>query len=385
MIPPGATIGILGGGQLGRMMAIAARRLGYGIVGLDPQADGPLGQVVNRMIAADYGDLSAVRELASLSAVVTLEFENVPAESLSAIAEMVNVAPRPQVLATTRHRVREKSFLRDHGFPVTTFGAARNLGELRAVLDAVGYPAIIKTCEFGYDGKGQVRVDAPDEVASAWEKLGTNDAIVEAVVPFLSEASVICTRAADGRGSTFPVFENEHRHHILDITRMPARLDERLRRRARDMALAITDALGVVGTLAVELFVVPSASNGPSLLVNELAPRPHNSGHVTIDACRTDQFEQHIRAICGLPLGSTDPLHGGGAMANLLGDCWQQGEPDWAATLGSDPGLKLHLYGKASPAPGRKMGHLNLAGMDPETCAKTLIQARDRLCPKATP
>lgn len=386
MISPGQTIGILGGGQLGRMMAIAARRLGYGIIGLDPDPHGPLGQVADRMLSADYDDLSAAKELAAACDVVTLEFENVAASCLQAIADLVTVAPGPTVLATTRHRIREKNFLREHGFPVTNFGAARSLGELRATLDAIGYPAIVKTCEFGYDGKGQCRIDHADQVSDAWQQLASKDLIVEAVAPFVCEVSVICTRSADGQGSTFPVFENEHRHHILDITRMPARIDERLRRRARDMALAITEALQVVGTLAVEMFVVPHATNGPTLLVNELAPRPHNSGHVTIDACRTDQFEQHIRAICGLPLGSTDALNGGGAMINLLGDLWQHGDPQWAAALAIDPHLKLHLYGKAAAKAGRKMGHLNLSGSgsDGNTVVERLQAARAALVPTLT-
>ena len=383
MILPGQTIGILGGGQLGRMMAIAAHRLGYHIVGLDPDDQGPLAQVADTFYAADYDDVEAAKKLAAQSDIVTIEFENIPASTLQALADGSVVAPGAHVLATTRHRIREKSFLRDNGFPVTEFGHATNLAELTAACADIGLPVIVKTCEFGYDGKGQCRINPGDDLEAAWNSLNTADAIIEKLVPFEREVSVICTRSSDGSGTTFPVFENEHANHILDVTRMPARLDAELRQAARQMALDITAALNVVGTLAVEMFVINDPQDreqaGYRLVVNELAPRPHNSGHVTIDACRTDQFEQHIRAICGLPLGSTDAINGAGAMANLLGDIWQDGEPNWQAALASNPDIKAHLYGKDSAKPGRKMGHLNLAGSDADSCATSLVQARDLL------
>ena len=382
MIPPGQTIGILGGGQLGRMMAIAAHRLGYHVIGLDPDGTGPLAQVADTFVQADYDDVQAAAQMAHQADIVTIEFENIPASTLQALATESTVAPGAQVLATTRHRIIEKSFLRDNGFPVTRFGHAHNLEELTKVCDEIGLPAIIKTCEFGYDGKGQCRVNPGDNLAQAWESLQTTDAIVEAVVPFEREISVICTRNANGNGTTFPVFENEHANHILDVTRMPARLDNNLRQAARKMALDITAALNVVGTLAVEMFVINDPETGYHLLVNELAPRPHNSGHVTIDACRTDQFEQHIRAICGLPLGSTDAINGAGAMVNLLGDIWADGEPNWAAALESHAGLKAHLYGKDVAKNGRKMGHLNLAGSDADDCVDALLAGRTQLSPQ---
>lgn len=381
MIPPGGCIGILGGGQLGRMMAIAARRLGYGVMGLDPNPHGPLAQVADRMWACAYDDLAAAQELAEHCQVVTLEFENVPAETLHALAQRVPVAPNPHVLATTRHRLREKTFLRDHGFPVTRFAAAHSEADCVAAVTAMGTPVIAKTCEFGYDGKGQVRIDHPDQAAAAWRSLASGEVIIEALVPFHSEASVICHRRADGSATTFPVFANQHAHHILDVTRMPADLNPSLTEQARQMALDITAALDVVGTLTVELFVLEPTDGQPQLIVNELAPRPHNSGHITIDACHTCQFEQHIRAICGLPLGDTTPLMGAGAMVNLLGDCWQHGEPQWAAALLQDPRIKLHLYGKESAAPGRKMGHINCVGTNLSECVDTALGARQVLCP----
>lgn len=379
MIAPGACIGILGGGQLGRMMAIAARRFGYGVVGLDPNAEGPLAQVADRMWACSYDDVAAAQDMARHCDMVTVEFENVPAESLHALAELCPVAPKPSVLATTRHRLREKSFLRDHGFPVTRFAAASDRSAFIAAVAEMGTPVIAKTCEFGYDGKGQVRIDDPQAAAAAWESLGSGEVIIEAVVPFRSEASVICHRRSDGAASTFPVFANQHQRHILDLTSMPADLSPKLTEQARQMAWDITAALDVVGTLTVELFIVGEDSADPQILVNELAPRPHNSGHITIDACHTCQFEQHIRAICGLPLGDTSPLLGAGAMVNLLGDLWKDADPDWAAALAEDPHLKLHLYGKAVAAVGRKMGHINCPGAQLSDCVDAVQRARRAL------
>lgn len=374
-ILPGATIGIIGGGQLGRMMAIAARRLGYGIIGLDPDDTGPLAQVADFHIAAGYDDLAAAEQLANSCDIITLEFENIPAETLAHLESRITVAPGPEVLATCRHRLTEKTFLNDNGFPVTQFAAARSEDELRTAIETIGLPVIVKTVEFGYDGKGQVRIDDIESITAAWQQLGDVLCIVEKVVTFEREASVICQRNADGDISVFPTFENDHRNHILDITRMPARLPAITRKAARELAHNIAEKLQVIGTICVELFISESP-NGRTLIVNELAPRPHNSGHITIDACVTCQFEQHIRAICNLPFGDTTPTRGGGAMVNLLSDEWENGEPHWAGALASHGDVKLHLYGKAEAKVGRKMGHINCSAADPDAAARSAIAAR---------
>src|SRR5581483_9737546 len=297
--------------------------------------------------------------------VVTFEFENIPAETLTAIAEVRPVHPAPHVLHICRHRLREKDFLHNHGFPVAEYRAVHGAEELADALQVLGTPAILKTAEFGYDGKGQVRIEQASDVGSAWKHMGRALGVVERFVPFTKEISVICARSAAGAVVCYGPMENVHQRHILDVTTSPADLAPHTTHQALELGRAITQALGVVGLLTVELFVV-----GDEILVNELAPRPHNSGHFTFDACVTSQFEQQLRAVCGLPLGDPQQLRPA-AMANLLGDLWANGEPNWFAALAS-PEVKLHLYGKKDPRPGRKMGHLTVL-------AESSSQARDRV------
>ncbi len=372
-ILPGATIGVLGSGQLGRMFAIAARELGYRIHIFSPETDSPAGQIGDREFACDYNDLEQIREFARGVDVVTFEFENVPAATTRAAAEIVPVRPDGQVLHTTQHRLREKTFLEQRGFPVTPFRAIKNLTDLQRAVDELGLPAILKTASFGYDGKGQIKISSVDELRDAFSSLNGAEGILEAFVHFDLELSIIAARTWAGACKSFPVFENRHARHILDVTVAPARISPKLAEEAMSIAAGILDALGVVGLLAVEMFLTSAGK----ILVNELAPRTHNSGHLTIEACDTSQFEQQVRAICGIPLGSTTLLQPA-AMANLLGDLWKEGEPDWAAAL-SDPQIKLHLYGKTQPRTGRKMGHLTATARTVEEAEMRVTKARQRL------
>lgn len=373
MILPGQTVGILGGGQLGRMFAIAARRMGYRVHSFDPLGDGPAGQVADVEVNAPYDDIQSALHFASRVDVVTFEFENIPAETLQAISEVKPVHPSPQVLDTCRHRLHEKDFLSRHGFPVARYHAVKSAENLRLAIGEIGCPAILKTADFGYDGKGQVRIERPDQADVAWQLMGRPVGVLEAFVPFVKELSVICARGSDGQMVCFPPAENVHRRHILDVTTAPAEIAPQTAKRAVDLASAITSDLEVVGLLAVEMFMLESGD----LLVNELAPRPHNSGHFTFDACVTSQFEQQLRAVCGLPLGDPSLLRPV-AMANLLGELWLDGEPDWAAAL-AFPEIKLHLYGKRQARPGRKMGHLTALADTVMLARQRVLAARDAL------
>ena len=372
-IPPGATVGVLGSGQLGRMFAIAARRMGYRVHTLSPDDDTPTGQVADREIKAAYDDLDAVRAFARGVSVVTFEFENVSAAAAEAAAEHAPVRPAGAVLHTTQNRLREKGFLRRAGFPVAPFAAVRSGEELARAVAEIGTPAVLKTAGWGYDGKGQAKIATPGEASAAWASLGTDEAILEAFVDFAREVSVVGARGLDGSFAHFGVIANDHRNHILDVSVAPAPVPAAVHRDAVEIARGILEALEVVGVLCVEMFLTRDGR----LLVNELAPRPHNSGHLTFDACVTSQFEQQLRTICGLPLGSTALLCPA-AMANLLGDLWQDGEPDWAAACGF-PEVKLHLYGKATARPGRKMGHLTALAADPEEARRLVVAARNSL------
>ena len=371
MILPGATVGVLGSGQLGRMFAIAARRMGYRVHTFSPEYDTPTGQVADLEVTAAYDDLDKVREFARGVSVVTFEFENVPAATAEAAAQHAAVRPAGSVLHTTQNRLREKGFLAGSGFPVPKFAAVRSAEDLKRALEEIGCPAVLKTADWGYDGKGQVKIDGnPD---TAWESLRTREAILEAFVDFEREVSVVAARGLDGSFAHFGVLANDHRNHILDVTVAPAPVPPEVEREAVEIARGILEGLGVVGVLCVEMFLTRDGK----LLVNELAPRPHNSGHLTFDACVTSQFEQQLRAICGLPLGSTELLRPA-AMANLLGDLWNGGEPDWAAAC-RFPEVKLHLYGKATARPGRKMGHLTALASTPEEARARVIAAREAL------
>lgn len=372
-ILPGATIGVLGSGQLGRMFALAARELGYRIHIYSPDSDTPAGQIGDKEFASSYTDLDQIREFAKEVQVVTFEFENVHAASTSAAAEFAPVRPDGRVLHITQNRLREKTFLEGNGFPVTPFRRINSLDDLQKAAAELGLPAVLKTADFGYDGKGQVKIMAADQIESAFTALKGAEGIYEAFVSFEKEISVVAARTLNGEFAAFPVFENAHANHILDVTFAPAAIDEKLARQASELAAGILQKLDVVGLLTVEMFVTKDGR----VLVNELAPRTHNSGHLTIDACVTSQFEQQVRAVCGLPLGSTE-LHKPAAMANLLGHLWQGGEPNWAAAL-EDPFVKLHLYGKAEARVGRKMGHLTATGETTQEAVRRVTEARERL------
>ncbi len=374
MIPPGSTIGVLGGGQLGRMFAMAARRLGYRVHTLSPDHDTPTGQIADVEINASYDDLDAVRAFAQAVDVVTFEFENVSAAAVAEAERHAIVRPNGRSLSIAQHRIKEKTFLVEHGLPVAPFAPIRNEAELAAAITAVGYPAVLKTATSGYDGKGQVRIATPGDVDAAWTTMGRREAILESFVDLELEISVIGARGAGGEWSHFGPIENAHERHILDVSVMPARVPAATAALAVDVTRRVMDALDFIGILCVEFFV---ARDG-ALVVNELAPRPHNSGHLTFDACRTSQFEQQLRAICGLPLGSPEMLQPAAAMANLLGDLWEGGEPNWAAALAM-PDVKLHLYGKSSARSGRKMGHLTVLAATAPEARRLVLEARCRL------
>ena len=370
---PGATIGVLGSGQLGRMFAMAARSLGYHVIIFSPEYAPPAGPVADKEYVAEYDNLEKIREFAREVQVVTFEFENVPVIATQAAAEIVSVRPDGKILHTTQNRLREKNFLQSNGFPVATFRAVNSLADLESAASEIGLPAILKTADFGYDGKGQVKLKSRDELQNAFANLNGAEGIFEAFVDFEKELSVVAARTADGAFAAFPVFENAHANHILDLTFAPADISARVEKEAIELARGILEKLDVVGLLTVEMFL----SKSGKLLVNELAPRTHNSGHLTIDACVTSQFEQQVRAVCGLPLGSTD-LRRPGAMANLLGHLWQNGEPDWNTAL-RDAEIKLHLYGKKAARVGRKMGHLTICAERADEAVRRVVAARNAL------
>lgn len=356
-ILPGSAIGVLGSGQLGRMFAIAARRMGYRVHTLSPDEDTPTGQVADLEVNAAYEDLDAIAKFASGVSVVTFEFENVPADTAAAAERCAPVRPAGHILHTTQHRLREKTFLAGAGLPLTPFRRVASLAELAQAAGEIGLPAILKTADFGYDGKGQHRITSEADFEAAWKTVAQSESVLEALVDFEREISVVAARGADGAFVHYGAIENQHRNGILHVSLAPARVENSVTREAVEIARTVLEKLGVVGVLCVEFFVTRDGR----LLINELAPRPHNSGHFTFDASVTSQFEQQLRAVCGLALGSPKQLSAA-AMVNLLGDQWVKGEPNWAAAAAVS-NVKLHLYGKLAPRVGRKMGHLTaLAG-----------------------
>lgn len=373
MILPGSTLGLLGGGQLGRMFTQAAQRLGYEVVVLDPDPLSPAGRIAAVHIQAGYTDEPALTELGKRVHAVTTEFENVPASSLAFLRLMVPVRPGAEAVSLTQDRIAEKIFAREQGLMTAPFHAVLTEADLVPAIETIGAPAILKTSRLGYDGKGQASVEDLAGLTAAFDQFGRQACILERRLPLDLEISVVLTRAEDGQVVTFPVGENRHVNGILDTTVVPARIPASLAERARQAASKLARAMHYVGTMAVEFFVV----DGDQLLVNELAPRPHNSGHYTLDACVTDQFEQQVRALVELPLGDTT-LHTPCAMVNLLGDLWIHGEPRWDRAL-SDPAVKLHLYGKKEPRVGRKMGHLTALGAGPADALTAALAARARL------
>ncbi len=370
---PGSTVGVMGGGQLGRMFAIAARRMGYRVHTFSPHEDTPTGQLADREVAARYDDAAAVRDFARGIDVLTFEFENVPAQTVAWAGEFCEARPSAGVLHICQHRLREKEFLAGNGFPLPAFAHVSSAEELGAALEKIGASAVLKTAAFGYDGKGQRKIEPRDDLAETWQPFAGGGGVLEEFVRFEKEISVLVARGIRGEMVSYPVCENVHRNHILDVTIVPANISAEVDSRARALAGGIADKLGLVGLLAVEMFLLEDGA----LLVNELAPRPHNSGHYSFDASVTSQFEQQLRAVCGLPLGSSESLRPA-AMANLLGDLWAAGEPDWSAALAA-PEVKLHLYGKAEPRRGRKMGHLVAFGCDATDAATRVRAARAAL------
>lgn len=392
------------------MFALAARRLGYQVgVFSAPTASGersPAGQAADFEVQAEYSDTTAVRQFAQRISALTFEFENIPSATADAAAHGIPVRPAGRVLHTTQHRLREKTFLQQAGLPLVPFRAVRSLAELHQGLAELGTPAVLKTAGWGYDGKGQATINSSAGAEEAWEtvwrsavpsqpvagpqtadlptasvppasvptaSVSTREAVLEAFVDFRLEVSVVAARGLDGSIVDYPLFENHHANHILDVTVCPARVSEQTARTASRIARMVLERLGVVGVLCVEFFVTADGQ----VLINELAPRPHNSGHLTIEACVTCQFEQQLRALCGLPLGSTELLRPA-AMANLLGDLWRPEAPTWSACF-LDPQIKLHLYGKTEGRPGRKMGHLTATAGTVEEAERAVLQGRRRL------
>ena len=351
MIIPDAILGVLGGGQLGRMFCIAARTMGYRVWVLDPDPDSPAGALADRHLQADYRNETALAEMRSHCAAVTTEFENVPAETLEYLGERIPVRPSARAVAIARDRILEKSFIREQGLPTAPFCAIEKAADLEAACETLNMPALLKTAQLGYDGKGQYAVNGLDDARRGFAELGDTHCVLEERVNLAKEVSVVLARGAEGDTAVYPVGENVHVNGILDTTRVPANITDDVAAQANDMAVKLATAMDYCGVLAVEFFL----TTGGELLINEMAPRPHNSGHYTLDAALTTQFEQQVRTLCGLPPGSTRLLSPA-AMVNILGDAWNRGTPAWDNLL-RHPRAKLHLYGKQEARPGRKMGH----------------------------
>jgi 5-(carboxyamino)imidazole ribonucleotide synthase len=374
MILPPATLGMLGGGQLGRFFVIAAHEMGYRVVVLDPDAQSPAGRIADQHLVATYDDEDALNRMAESCSAVTTEFENVPADSLAYLSKFVPVRPGAEAVRTSQNRSAEKGFLRQYGFPHAPYADIRSEADIDSA-NAGLFPGILKVARFGYDGKGQVRVADRDGARIAFGHLKQEPCVLEQMLPLDYEVSVVLARDASGTVKCFPTVENSHHHGILDVSIAPARTSGCLAGNAEEIAEGIAQKMGYVGTLAVEFFVVRG-----QLVVNEMAPRPHNSGHYTLDACVTNQFEQQVRAMTGLPLGESR-AHSAAVMVNLLGDLWfrkdphHSHEPDWAQLL-TVPNLKLHLYGKHHARPGRKMGHFTVIGKDEQQVRDSALAAR---------
>ncbi len=374
MIFPDAMLGMLGGGQLGRMFTLAAHSMGYRVTVLDPDPLSPAGAIADVHIKAAYQDHEALQQLADSCVAVTTEFENVPAESLRWLAAHCPVRPAGDCVAVAQDRAREKRFFADSGVPVGPFAVIEREADLARV-DPALFPGILKRARFGYDGKGQARVTSAAEARAAFAALGSEPCVLEREIALACEISAVVARGADGATRSFPVAENRHRKGILDICIVPARVGPEIAQQAESTACKIAARLDYCGVLAVEFFV----STDGRLLANEMAPRPHNSGHYTIDACATSQFEQQVRSLAGLPLGDTRLL-APVVMVNLLGEAWQHGQPKWESVFRL-PEAKLHLYGKHEARPGRKMGHFTVLGASPDDALQKALAIRAELCP----
>ena len=373
MILPGSRLGIFGGGQLGRMFAHAAQRLGYTVVVFTPDQGSPAGQVAQETILADYEDPKAVRRFAESVDVISLEFENIPLDAVARASEITPVRPGYHVLEVAQHRIREKTTLQNFGFAVTPFVAVESLNDLQKASDELGFPMVLKTALWGYDGKGQRKVNSMKEAVAAFELLGPSAVIAEKLIDFQAEVSMLVARSPRGEIAVYPMFYNEHSNHILDVSMCPVPdAYASLAVNAESIARGVIESIDCVGLLCIEFFI----SKSGELVINELAPRPHNSGHLTMEACRTSQFEQQVRAVCNLPLGNTS-LEKPAAMANLLGDVWAVGHPKYEVAF-SKPNTFLHLYGKEDARLGRKMGHLTCLGensMDAATQARAIRES----------
>lgn len=365
---PGATIGVLGGGQLGRMIALEARRMGYRVCVLDTTRDCAAGQLASDFVVGSFNDRAAAMQVAARSDVVTVETEHIPAEVLSEVETKVPVRPRPHVLATVQDRLVQRQFLARIGAPQTRFAQVSSLADLQAALPAIGLPCILKTRRSGYDGKGQVKLNKVEDAEAAWRAVGEQPSVLEMFVAFEREVSIVLARGLDGAIASYPLVENDHRGHILHASTAPARVGRLVHQAADELARGVAEALDHVGVLALEMFLLPSGT----LLVNEIAPRVHNSGHFTFGACATSQFEQHTRAIVGLPLGDPSLLRPV-TMINLLGDLWSDGEPNWLALM-KQSDVRLHLYGKYPAKMGRKMGHFIAFGDTAETSQRVAAE-----------
>ena len=372
IIAPGSTLGVFGGGQLGRMFTHAAQRLGYRVIVFTDEVDSPAGQVAQETIRGDYLDPKAVRQFAERVDVITLEFENIALEAVARAAEVTLVRPGVNVLAVAQHRLQEKRTLKSAGFPVTPFFEIRNADDIPRAASELGWPFVLKTVNWGYDGKGQRRVANAIEAKDTIELLGPDPLIAEKWISYVAEVSVIVARTANGATAVYPMFTNSHSNHILDVTTCPAEPSLlAVAEHAEAIALSVADSLQLEGVLCVEFFVCV----GGEIMINEIAPRTHNSGHLTIEACRTSQFEQQVRAICNLPLGDTSLIQPA-AMANLLGDVWGDGSPHFERAMQS-PATYLHLYGKSSARQGRKMGHLTKLSSSAAAAAQEVIAMRE--------
>jgi len=372
MILPGATLGLLGGGQLGRMFTVAARTMGYEVMVLDPDVGSPAGAFATEHICAAYDDGASLARLASECAAVTTEFENIPASSLLTIAEHIPVRPSATAISIAQDRIIEKQTLRNIGLDTVDYHVIQNESDLERAIEHIPFPAILKTATLGYDGKGQVVISNSSDLKPAFQQLGAKPCVLEQRIDLACEISVVLARSVCGHIETFSVAENSHENGILDISIVPARVKSEVSSKAEKMARILAEELDYCGVLAVEFFV----DMNDRLMINEMAPRPHNSGHYTLDACLTNQFQQQVRTVCGFKPGKTE-LTTPAVMVNIMGDLWSGGTPAWDELL-KNPGVFLHLYGKKEPRPGRKMGHFCCVGMDAESLlsqARTLKKA----------
>ena len=370
---PGAMLGVLGGGQLGRMFVMAAQQMGYRVTVLDPLSDSPAGRTADNFICADYADQSALEKLSSQCAAITTEFENIPANSLRKLAKSCVVSPDAYSVSIAQNRIAEKQFLGTNGFAIAPFAVIQQQEDFATQDAADLLPGILKVSQFGYDGKGQKSATDETELVAAYAQLNHPVCVLEKFMPLKSELSVVVARGGDGELKIFPVSENQHVNGILDISIVPARISQELAEQAQAIACKIAEKLNYQGVLCVEFFVLQN----DELLINEIAPRPHNSGHYSINACVTSQFEQQVRTLCGLPLGDTKQ-HCAAVMVNLLGDLWQNGAPDWNLVL-RNPSAKLHVYGKTEARPGRKMGHYTVLSADIDTALQQAIVIKKQL------